>query len=168
MPIFRVKSVKSYTGQKKFTLTPSARPWQIWGMDTPWTVTTTWAPAVLKTRGRCFCVLGELGTYFFPPKVQSNKKFLYQKYLYSGVWSRQVQALRKNRLLSLSPPPPSNPEKTRHQGGRRGFSRIGLVRRRRRRAVGAGCRTWPSSCRGTSRWTASGSRGSATSPWRTS
>ena len=32
MPIFRVKAVKIYTGQKKFTRTPSARPWQIWGM----------------------------------------------------------------------------------------------------------------------------------------
>ena len=32
MPIFRVKSVKIYTGQKKFTRTPSARPWQVWGM----------------------------------------------------------------------------------------------------------------------------------------
>ena len=32
MPIFRVKSVKIYTGQKKFTRTLSARPWQIWGM----------------------------------------------------------------------------------------------------------------------------------------
>ena len=32
MPIFRVKSVKIYTGQKKFTRTPSARPWQISGM----------------------------------------------------------------------------------------------------------------------------------------
>ena len=33
MPIFRVKFVKIYTGQKKFTRTPSARPWQIWGMN---------------------------------------------------------------------------------------------------------------------------------------
>ena len=33
MPIFRIKSVKIYTGQKKFTRTPSARPWQIWGMQ---------------------------------------------------------------------------------------------------------------------------------------
>ena len=32
MPIFRVKSVKIYTGQKKFTRTPSACPWQISGM----------------------------------------------------------------------------------------------------------------------------------------
>ena len=133
-----------------------------------------------QIKGTCFCVLGEkllfnamqyldlIGTYSFPTKVASNERFLLYKYLYSGVWSRQVQALRKNRLLSLSPPPPSNPEETRDQGDRKGFLRIGLVRRRRRRAVGAGCRTWPSSCRGTSRWTASGSRGSATSPWRTS
>ena len=34
MPIFCVKSVKIYTGQKKFTRTSSVRPWQIWGM--PW------------------------------------------------------------------------------------------------------------------------------------
>ena len=33
MPIFRVKSVKIYTGQKKFTLTCPWRPWQIWGMS---------------------------------------------------------------------------------------------------------------------------------------
>ena len=32
MPIFRVKSVKIYTGQKKFTRTSSVRPRQIWGM----------------------------------------------------------------------------------------------------------------------------------------
>ena len=32
MPIFRVKSVKIYTGQKKLTRTSSVRPWQIWGM----------------------------------------------------------------------------------------------------------------------------------------
>ena len=32
MPIFRVKSIKIFTGQKKFTRTPSAHPWQIWGM----------------------------------------------------------------------------------------------------------------------------------------
>ena len=32
MPIFRVKSVKIYTGQKKFTRTCPWRPWQIWGM----------------------------------------------------------------------------------------------------------------------------------------
>ena len=32
LPIFRVKSVKIYTGQKKFTRTLSVRPWQIWGM----------------------------------------------------------------------------------------------------------------------------------------
>ena len=109
-----------------------------------------------------------IGTYSFPTKASGNERFLLYKCLYSGVWSRQVQALRKNRLLSLSPPPPSNPEETRDQGGKRGFLRIGLVRRRRRRLVGAGCRTWPSSCRRLSRWTASGSRGSATSPWRTS
>ena len=32
MPIFRVKSVKMYTGQKKFTRTCPWRPWQISGM----------------------------------------------------------------------------------------------------------------------------------------
>ena len=32
LPIFRVKSVKIYTGQKKFTRTCPWRPWQIWGM----------------------------------------------------------------------------------------------------------------------------------------
>ena len=32
MPIFRVKSVKIYTGQKKFTRIYSWRSWQIWGM----------------------------------------------------------------------------------------------------------------------------------------
>ena len=31
MPIFRAKCVKIYTGQKKFTRTPSARPRQISG-----------------------------------------------------------------------------------------------------------------------------------------
>ena len=34
MPIFRVKSVKIYTGQKKFTRIYSWRSWQIWGMQT--------------------------------------------------------------------------------------------------------------------------------------
>ena len=34
LPIFCVKSVKIYTGQKKFTRTSSVRPWQIWGMWT--------------------------------------------------------------------------------------------------------------------------------------
>ena len=33
MPIFRVKSVKIYTGQKKFTRIYPWDPWQIWGMD---------------------------------------------------------------------------------------------------------------------------------------
>ena len=32
MPIFRVKSVKIYTGQKKFTRIYPWDPWQIWGM----------------------------------------------------------------------------------------------------------------------------------------
>ena len=32
LPIFRVKSVKIYTGQKKFTQIYSWRLWQIWGM----------------------------------------------------------------------------------------------------------------------------------------
>ena len=32
MPIFRVKSVKIYTGQKKFTREYPWDPWQIWGM----------------------------------------------------------------------------------------------------------------------------------------
>ena len=32
MPIFRVKSVKIYTGQKKFTRVYPWDPWQIWGM----------------------------------------------------------------------------------------------------------------------------------------
>ena len=32
MPIFCVKSVKIYTGQKKFTWIYSWRSWQIWGM----------------------------------------------------------------------------------------------------------------------------------------
>ena len=32
MPIFRVKSVKIYTGQKKFTRVYSWLSWQIWGM----------------------------------------------------------------------------------------------------------------------------------------
>ena len=32
MPIFRVKSVKIYTDQKKFTRIYSWRSWQIWGM----------------------------------------------------------------------------------------------------------------------------------------
>ena len=32
MPIFRVKSVKIYTGQKKFTRVYPWLPWQIWGM----------------------------------------------------------------------------------------------------------------------------------------
>ena len=35
MPIFRVKSVKIYTGQKKFTRTCLWRPWQISGMVLP-------------------------------------------------------------------------------------------------------------------------------------
>ena len=39
LPIFRVKSVKNYTGQKKFTREFSWHSWQIWGM--------------LKPRGRC-------------------------------------------------------------------------------------------------------------------
>ena len=34
MPIFRVKSVKIYIGQKKFTREFSWLLWQIWGMDT--------------------------------------------------------------------------------------------------------------------------------------
>ena len=33
LPIFRVKSVKIYTGQKKFTRTCSWGSWQISGMD---------------------------------------------------------------------------------------------------------------------------------------
>ena len=33
MPIFRVKSVKIYTGQKNFTRVFPWRLWQIWGMD---------------------------------------------------------------------------------------------------------------------------------------
>ena len=33
MPIFRVKSVKIYIGQKKFTRIYSLRSWQIWGMQ---------------------------------------------------------------------------------------------------------------------------------------
>ena len=32
LPIFRVKSVKFYTGQKKFTRVYPWDPWQIWGM----------------------------------------------------------------------------------------------------------------------------------------
>ena len=32
LPIFRIKSVKIYTDQKKFTRTSSVRPWQISGM----------------------------------------------------------------------------------------------------------------------------------------
>ena len=32
MPIFRVKSVNIYTGQKKFTRIYPWDPWQIWGM----------------------------------------------------------------------------------------------------------------------------------------
>ena len=32
MPIFRVKSVKIYTSQKKFTRVYSWLSWQIWGM----------------------------------------------------------------------------------------------------------------------------------------
>ena len=35
MPIFRVKSVKIYTGQKKFTRIYPWDPWQIWGMGRP-------------------------------------------------------------------------------------------------------------------------------------
>ena len=33
MPIFRIKSVKVYTGQKKFTRIYPWDPWQIWGMQ---------------------------------------------------------------------------------------------------------------------------------------
>ena len=36
MPIFRVKSVKIYTGQKKFTRVYPWLPWQIWGMGRTW------------------------------------------------------------------------------------------------------------------------------------
>ena len=36
MPIFCVKSVKIYTGQKKFTWVYSWDPWQIWGMGDVW------------------------------------------------------------------------------------------------------------------------------------
>ena len=38
MPIFRVKSVKIYTGQKKFTRIYSWRSWQIWGMSDSWQI----------------------------------------------------------------------------------------------------------------------------------
>ena len=38
LPIFRVKSVKIYTGQKKFTREFSWLSWQIWGMYWSWTV----------------------------------------------------------------------------------------------------------------------------------
>ena len=36
LPIFRVKSVKNYTGQKKFTREFSWISWQIWGMLSKW------------------------------------------------------------------------------------------------------------------------------------
>ena len=36
LPIFGVKSVKIYTGQKNFTRTCPWRPWQIWGMIDIW------------------------------------------------------------------------------------------------------------------------------------
>ena len=36
MPIFRVKSVKIYTGQKKFTRASLVGSWQIWGMGSIW------------------------------------------------------------------------------------------------------------------------------------
>ena len=46
MPIFRVKSVKNYTGQKKFTRELSWLSWQIWGMGKIWNwetnIDSTW------------------------------------------------------------------------------------------------------------------------------
>ena len=73
MPIFRVKSVKIYTGQKKFTRTPSARPWQIWGMCTMYNgmynVTIFWHdngrinPAVQR-----YCNHGDRKMFWLPYK----------------------------------------------------------------------------------------------------
>ena len=41
LPIFRVKSVKIYTGQKKITRIYAWDPWQIWGMVT-WSLGMEW------------------------------------------------------------------------------------------------------------------------------
>ena len=41
MPIFRIKSVKIYTGQKKLTRIYSWRSWQIWGMQEVWRIKDT-------------------------------------------------------------------------------------------------------------------------------
>ena len=59
MPIFCVKSVKIYTGPKKFTRIYSWRSWQIWGMHN---VHCTWDPFIFRPvlsaplTSQCFCI----------------------------------------------------------------------------------------------------------------
>ena len=52
MPIFCVKSVKIYTSQKKITRTPSARPWQIWGMLDHCEIATHWRAFQIEDKSR--------------------------------------------------------------------------------------------------------------------
>ena len=74
MPIFRVKSVKNYTGQKKFTRVYPWDPWQIWGMQVVCKVLTNFKSAPKVIYGSGF----EVRDYFESaplPGVQSTILF---------------------------------------------------------------------------------------------
>ena len=60
MPIFRVKSVKIYTGQNKFTRVCPWRPWQISGM--------VWCRSVLWCGLICFCSWKNKSSVFLESK----------------------------------------------------------------------------------------------------
>ena len=55
LPIFRVKSVKIYTGQKKFTRASLVGSWQIWGMLLP-TLPCFETSHAFTQRGETFCL----------------------------------------------------------------------------------------------------------------
>ena len=55
MPIFRVKSVKIYTGQKKFTRVYPWDPWQIWGMTIAFQSMCVNAKSSFYCCRFCFC-----------------------------------------------------------------------------------------------------------------
>ena len=74
MPIFCVKSVKNYTGQKKFTRVYPWDPWQIWGMQVVCKVLTNFKSAPKVIYGSGF----EMRNYFESaplPGVQSTILF---------------------------------------------------------------------------------------------
>ena len=104
MPIFRVKSVKIYTGQKKFTRTCPWRPWQIWGMVTIVTILTIVTSELVTKHLHSHVAWNHMRSTVCDDQrlISTRTNTLLYKYMYTNTKPRAVNSLWRPVAFNLN------------------------------------------------------------------